>query len=199
MKIVHVYSGNLEIFEESLKGTGCCLNGSKDVKYLTRSFPNYNVRDVLGLVVFQRHLTRRTLGLIKTFDEYFVFNPRPIIVICDEAFALFEAKKLMVKHSPLFLIDSMEGTISDVDLQRIFTTLVCMSGDMYDLKSVEQLHGLGGAGKKIAAVVSSPDATELNISHLETLVATQDILQQLQDLGVCENASDRTVSVVGCT
>lgn len=199
MKIIHVYSRNLSIFEESIKWTGCCLNGSKDVKYLIKSLPNYNVRDVLGLVIFQRHLTRRTLGLIKSFDEYFVFSPRPIIVICDEAYALYEAKKLKVKYSPLFLIDSLEGTVSDIDLERIFTTLVCMSGDMYDLKSVEQLHGLGGAGKKIAAITTSPDADDVNTSHVETLVATQDILQQLQELGVCENASDSTVAVAGRT
>ena len=137
MKIAHVYAQNLEIFGDALEATGCRINGSKSLDYLIKSLPNYNARDVMGLVVFRQHMTKKTLKLIKTFDELFVFSPLPIIVICDDAEELYAEKRLVVKNSPLFLINSIEGTISDIDVRRIFTTLSCMSDTMYDLSAID--------------------------------------------------------------
>lgn len=182
MKIVHIYSGNLSVFEDVLKGTGCCLNGSRNAQYLQKSFPNYNVRDVLGLIVFQQHITKRTLRLVKTFDDYFVFSPKPIVIVCDEAIELFQAGRIVVKNSPLYLIDSMDGTISDVDIERIFTTFVCVSGEMYDLRDVEQANGLGAFGKK-EVLHATAEGVELD-RQAHVLGDTDEILKQLQELGV---------------
>lgn len=137
MKIVHLYAQNLEIFNDALEATGCRVNGSANLDYLIKSLPNYNAREVMGLVVFRQHMTKKTLKLIKAFDELFVFSPLPIIVIADDASELYAHGKLKVRNSPLFLIDSEDGTISDIDLRRIFTTLCCMSDTMYDLSSIE--------------------------------------------------------------
>lgn len=136
MKIVHVYANNLQIFCDALDGTGCCVNGSQSVEYLMRSISSYNSRDVLGLIVFRKHLTKKILRLIKEFDELFVFTPLPIIVACDDAHALFAEGKLKVSNAPLFLVDSVDGTISDIDLQRILATLSIVSETMYDLNEI---------------------------------------------------------------
>lgn len=138
MKIVHVYAQNLQIFSDALESTGCRINGSRSVEYLIRSLPNYNARDVMGLIVYRQHMTKKTLKLVKAFDELFVFSPLPIIIVCDESYDLFEQGVLDVKYSPLFLVQSVEGTISDIDLRRIFTTLSCMSDTMYDLSEINQ-------------------------------------------------------------
>lgn len=140
MKIVHVYANNLSVFEKALEGTGCKVNGSRKVEYVKRSLTNFNARDVLGLIVFKRVMTRKTLDLIQTFDNLFVFNPQPIVVICDQANELYNQGKLKVKYSPLFLVDSVEGTISDIDIKQIFTSLACISGDTYDLKGIDAMH-----------------------------------------------------------
>ena len=103
------------------------------------SLAQYSARDVLGLVVYRQHLTKRLLGLIQAFDELFMFDPKPIIVVCDDATALYHERKLKVTYSPLFTVDSVDGTISDVDVDRIFTTLCCASGTPYDFTAVDSL------------------------------------------------------------
>lgn len=138
MKIVHVYARNLKIFNDALEGTGCRVNGSQSLDYMFKSLSNYNARDVMGLIVFRQHLTVKTLDLIHAFDDLFVFNPLPVIVACDDATELVAERKLVVKNSPLFVVNSIDGTISDLDLQRMFTTLSVVSGTMYDLSAFDQ-------------------------------------------------------------
>ena len=137
MKIVHIYARNLKVFEEALEGTGCKINGSCHVNLLERSLANFNVRDVLGLVVFRRVMSKKTLKLIHTFDSLFVFKPLPIVIVCDDAVALVEQRKVTTKHCPLYALNSEEGTISDVDMNRIFTTLACWADEIYNLEEVE--------------------------------------------------------------
>ena len=156
MKILHVYARNLSIFERALEGTGCRVNGSVDLTYMRRSFANFNARDTMGLVVFKNPMTKKTLKLIKAFDDLFVFSPMPIIVISNQATALYQARQLRVKNSPLFLIDSLEDTISDIDLKRIMATLSCMSGDMYDMSEIEERHV---RKKAITSVLEVPTAS----------------------------------------
>lgn len=174
MKVVHVYSRHLKIFEDALADTGCCMNGTKDLNYLMKSLPNFNARDVLGLVIFRQHLTKKTLRLVRTFDELFVFNPRPIIVMCDEATELYSTRVLKVKSSPLFLVNTLSGTVSDVELRRVFTTLVCMSSEMYNVRSVEQVHGIGDKGDNVS-VISDGNAT---------IKLVDEVLSELKELGV---------------
>lgn len=137
LKILHVYASNLTLFEQALEGTGCHINGSVDSEYLRKSFTNYNARDTMGLIVFKSPMTKRTVKLIKHFDDLFVFTPMPIVVISDQATELYQSGLLRVKNSPLFLVNSFENTISDIDLNRIFTTLACMSSDMYEMGDLE--------------------------------------------------------------
>lgn len=162
------------MFEEVLDGTGCCINGSREVDQLMKSIPNYNVRDVLGLIVFKQHLTRRVLHLIKMFDELFVLSPRPIVVICDNAEELYSSKVLRVKNSPLYLVNALGGTVSDLDLRRVFTTLVCVSGDMYNIRSVEQAYNLGNGSSQLAI---KPDRDD-------TINLVDSVLSELNGLGV---------------
>lgn len=140
MKILHVHAKNLKIFEDALDSTACRVNGSQDLDYLLKSLTRYNCRDIMGLVIFRQTLTRKTLRLIRAFDELFIFDPRPIVVICDDAEQLYKEHKLRVKYAPLFLVNSVDGTISDADIRRVMTTLSCMTGEIYDLSEVEAKH-----------------------------------------------------------
>ena len=137
MKIVHVYAQNLKIFSQALDGTGCRINGSRKLDYMYKTLSKFNTRDVMGLVVFRSPMTKKTLKYIQAFDEFFMFTPQPIIVISDQITDLYRAGKIKVKYSKLFLVDSIDNTISDIDIKRIFATLSCMSGDMYDLSEIE--------------------------------------------------------------
>lgn len=133
MKIVHVYAKNLDMFVDAVKGTDCRLNASKDVDDLMNSLQNYNARDVMGLVIFANPFTKKCIKLLRKFDELFVFKEMPIVVVCDNASELHAEGYLKVKHSKLFLIDSEENSLSDVELNSIFTTLISFSDSMYDL------------------------------------------------------------------
>ena len=137
LRIVHIYSHNLQVFEDALADTGCKINGSRNLEYLSKSLANFNVRDVMGLIVFKQNITRKCLKLMQQFDDLFVFNPRPIILICDNATELVNSGKVSIRNAPLFVIDSIEGTISDIDIQRAFSTMICLSTEIYDLSVVE--------------------------------------------------------------
>ena len=137
MKVIHLYARNLTLFENALEGTGCRINGSKDLGYMHKSLTSFNARDVMGLVVFRSPMTKKTLNLVRAFDDLFVFDPKPIVIISDQATALYDSGKIKVKHSPLFLVDSEENTISDLDLKRVLTTLSCVADEMYDMSEIE--------------------------------------------------------------
>lgn len=144
MKIVHLCADNLQIFEDSLEGTGCKVCGARKVSDVKKAFALYNARDVMGLVVYKQYLTKRLLGLIKAFDDMFVFEPKPVVLVCDDAEELCKAKTVKTKNSPLFAVNSIDGTISDIDICRIFTTLSCLSNEMYDLSDI----GFSGDGRR---------------------------------------------------
>ena len=150
MKIVHVYAKNIQMFVDAVKDTDCRLNASKDIDYLLGSLQNYNARDVMGLVIFANPMTKKCLKLIRKFDELFVFKEMPIVVVCDTATELHSRGYFRVKNSKLFLVDSEENSLSDVELNAIFTTLVSFTGTMYDLSvcppEVKDYHPTGANG-----------------------------------------------------
>ena len=168
MKILHVFSRNLDIFSEAVEGTSCRINGSCDITYLSRSLQDYNARDVLGLVIFVKTLTKKLVKLISQFDELFFFNPKPIVVACENAEALYAASAFSVHNSPLFLVNTVDGTISDTDLRQIMATVCCLSGDIYDLSS------LGSLIKSKLVEQESESVDEDTLS--------QDVLKELEDL-----------------
>ena len=121
------------MFVDAVEGTDYRLNASRDIDYMTASLQNYNARDVIGLIIFANPFTKKCLKLLRRFDELFVFNHLPIIVINDDVQTLYSSGYLKVQNSKLFLVTSEENSISDVELNAIFTTLVSFSGFMYDL------------------------------------------------------------------
>lgn len=134
MNIIHIYSHNLELFNSAVQGTQCHINGSDDIDRLTHSLVRYNLRDVMGLIVYPgQRLTKKCLKLIKSFDELFEFGHLPVIVICDDAEELAAKGIIKVVNSRLFVVNSGEGTVSDVDVDRIFSTIAILAGNVYDL------------------------------------------------------------------
>ena len=168
MKILHVFSRNLDIFSEAVEGTSCRINGSCDITYLSRSLQDYNARDVLGLVIFVKTLTKKLVKLISQFDELFFFNPKPIVVACENAEALYAASAFSVHNSPLFLVNTVDGTISDTDLRQIMATVCCLSGGIYDLSSLGSLI----KSKLVEQEIESVDEDTLS----------RDVLKELEDL-----------------
>lgn len=124
------------MFEDAIKGTECRLNASKDLDYLLASLQQFNGRNVLGLVVFANPFTKKCIKLIKEFDDLFTFNRLPIIVISDQATDLYDAGYLKVHHSDLYLLNSEDNSISDIELDAIFTILVASTDDIYDLSVI---------------------------------------------------------------
>lgn len=133
MKIVHVYAKNLDVFIDAVKDTDCRLNASQDIDYLLGSLQNFNARDVMGLIVFANPMTKKCLRLMRKFDELFVFKRMPVIVISDAATELYSRGYFKLKHSDLYLINSEENSISDVEISAIFTTLLATADEIYDL------------------------------------------------------------------
>lgn len=134
MKIVHLYAKNLDIFTPDKNDVGWSINASTKVSDIIDSLYNFNVRNVLGLVVFANPITKNCLRLIKAFDSLFVFDKLPIVVISDNASELVADGTIKVKNSRLFALDSEENTISDIDVRRVFSTLLICNSEIYDLE-----------------------------------------------------------------
>ncbi len=138
MKIVHVYADNIEMFASAVEDTDLRLNASRDLNYLLSSLQQFNARDVLGLILFANPMTKKCLKLIRKFDDLFVFKRFPIIIISDEASALRDAGYFKVKHSDVYCVDSEDNSISDTELNAIFTTLLVYSDEPYDLSVIPE-------------------------------------------------------------
>lgn len=138
MKLTHVLSGNLEVFDNLVSGTGYYLNGATDAKQLRQSIQLYNAWDVLGLVIHKRNLDKATIELIRYFDEMFFYSPKPIILLCDDACTIGAKIAPKLKACTLHPRDTVEGSISDADLCSAFITLCCMSLPIYDLSQIEK-------------------------------------------------------------
>ena len=102
------------MFADAVDGTECRLNASQDLDYLVASLQQFNARDVLGLVLFANPLTKKCLKLIRKFDDLFVFQHLPIIIISDEASALKAAGYFKVKNSTVYTLDSEDNSLSDI-------------------------------------------------------------------------------------
>lgn len=140
MKIIHLYANNLDLWADAVSGTDIRLNGSTDLDTLSESILDFNIRDVVGLVVFANPLTKKTLGLIRRFDQLFVYRRLPIVLISDNITEAWGSIRFKVHNSDLYLLDSEENTISDIDIQRVMTTLLASDGNLYDLSACPQGH-----------------------------------------------------------
>lgn len=148
MEIVHVYAKNIKIFDDAVKDTECRVNAYTSINSLIKSLTSFNARDVLGLVVFSNPITKGCLRLIDKFDDLFVFKETPIIVVSDNAEDFVNSGVVRVKHSKLMALNSVEDSLSDSDLNRIFATLVLYNSKVYDLS----VCGMGKEGSKYGVV-----------------------------------------------
>lgn len=136
MKIVHIFTQNIEPFADAVNGissSGIHLNATRDIDFLIKSLVAFSFRDVLGLVVFANPIRKKTLELVKRFDSLNRFTHRPIILISDNIHEVWNAGYFKVKYSTVYLLKSEENSISDIDISKIFTTLVALSDTAYDL------------------------------------------------------------------
>lgn len=176
MKIVHVYAQNIQMFADAVEGTECRLNASKDIDYLLSSLQQYNVRDVLGLIVFANPLTKKCIKLLKRFDDLFVFKRLNVVVISDNATELNAAGYFKLKHSNVYVVDSEDNSISDIELNAVFTTLIAATDTIYDLSVIP-------AEKKVADYARTHGEREEK--HMSPQLVR--LLQQIERGGASES------------
>lgn len=157
MKVVHVYAENIQMFIDAVSDTDIRLNASQDLNYLIRSLYNFNARDVLGLILFANPITKKCLRLVKTFDDLYVFQKTPIILISDNIKGLCARGYFRTKNSKVFCVTSEDNSISDVDLSQIFTTLLVSGGELYDMSVIP-------AERKKAAQVPVGNLLDITLS-----------------------------------
>lgn len=186
MKIVHVYAKNLEVFADAVKDTDCRLNASQDINYLLSSLQNYNARDVLGLVLFANPITKKCLRLIKKFDNMFALHPLPVIIVTDNAKEMYNMGYFRTKHSQVFLVESEDNSVSDVEISAIFTTLLAFSDDMYDLSvcAPENKANLHNSSGEVAEPVMSEQLTAL----LQTVKGSELFEDRRKRTAICKGA-----------
>lgn len=166
MKIIHVYAKNLQIFIDAVDGTDYHLNASRNIDYLINSLSSFNPRDILGLIMFANPITKKCLKLVRRFDDYNYFSSRPIILISDNIQEVWNAGYFKVRHSKVYLVQSIENSISDVDLARIFTTIIASSDLCYDFSICPALN-------------KNPEQTKIN-DRMEMSQSLKDLLDTLE-------------------
>lgn len=135
MKVIHLCSPILGVFDEAVKGTGYCISGHKSIELLATSLVKFNARDVLGLVIHGKSLSKRMWETAVRFDELFELTPRPVILCADD----ISRRKLALSYCPLYLVDTVYGTLSDKDVTDILVTLSLESDEIYQLPIVQNL------------------------------------------------------------
>ena len=138
MKVVHIFAENVQLFVDYLAGTDIVPNASKDIKMMKSTISRYNARDVGGFIAFQTPVRRSTLEWVKQIDDFFELAPKPIIFISDQASALVSSGVLKTKNCPLYTVDSLDNSIGDIELNRVFTTIVLSSTEIYDLSFADR-------------------------------------------------------------
>lgn len=165
---MHVYAENMQMFIDAVQGTDCRLNGSNDIDYMIKSLQKFNARDVLGLIVFANPMTKKCLKLISAFDDLFMFKPMPVIIVNDNAEQLYAEGHFKLKNHKLFLINSEENSISDIELNLMFVTLVGYSAQLYDLSRCPR------EKKEITEAAKTPMSDFEMSEQLDSLLKTLD-------------------------
>lgn len=133
MKIVHVLANNLNIWQNAVAGTDCLINGYIDIDELIESLPQYNIRDVIGFIFFPNSLTQSFFNKIYLFDNFFIYSRTVIVLIGDNSDNFIEQQDIKFKHIDLYSLNSENGSISDTDINNIFTLLLASYGDVYKI------------------------------------------------------------------
>lgn len=168
MRIVHVLGKNLNVWDEAVKDTDICVNGSVTPKALLKTIYSFNARDVIGLIVFVNPITKQTLNLIRKFDDYFCYKKLPIIFISDDITQVFQQLGLKLVNSILYCVDSIEGTISDIDINNIFVTLLAHAGSLYNIESLGKARSTERKTNKQSLIDTYADDTEYVLNMLKS-------------------------------
>lgn len=133
MKIVHILANNLDIWQNAVIGTSCLVNAYVDISELINSLPQYNARDVVGFIFFPTSLTPKLLKNLKLIDGFFKYLKTTAIIIGDNADKFLETHYIPLPNIDLYMLNSENGSISDTDINNIFTLLLAAYGDIYKI------------------------------------------------------------------
>lgn len=136
MKIVHIYAQNLRIWEQLTKESQCLVNAHVQFDDLIETLPQYNTRDVLGVVLFPKILNTSVFRYLKQLDNAFYFVKKPVVLIGDNVSKFLEtanSSHKTYKNLILYIHNSEGGTISDTDIHDIMTLLLAEHGGVYNI------------------------------------------------------------------
>lgn len=136
MKIVHICAQNLQIWEQLTKESQCLVNAHVQFNDLIETLPQYNTRDVLGVVLFPKILNTSVFRQLKQLDASFYFVKKPVVLIGDNISKLLEtadSSNKAYKNLILYIHNSESGTISDTDIHAIMTLLLAEHGGVYNI------------------------------------------------------------------
>lgn len=136
MKIVHIYAQNLKIWEQLTKESQCLVNAHVQFDDLLETLPQYNTRDVLGVILFPKVLNTSLFRYLKQLDNSFYFVKKPVVIIGDNISKFLETaspSNKAYKNLILYIHNSEGGTISDTDIHEIMTLLLAEHGGVYNI------------------------------------------------------------------
>lgn len=136
MKIVHIYAQNLKIWEQLTKESQCLVNAHVQFDDLLETLPQYNTRDVLGIILFPKVLNTSLFRYLKQLDNSFYFVKKPVVIIGDNISKFLETaspSNKAYKNLILYIHNSEGGTISDTDIHEIMTLLLAEHGGVYNI------------------------------------------------------------------
>ncbi len=136
MKIVHINAQNLQVWENLTRDSQCLVNAHVQFEDMMETLPQYNTRDVLGIILFPKTLSTSLFKQLKQLDESFYFVKKPVVIIGDNIYKYFEnidSSYKSYKNLILYIQNSEGGTISDTDIHNIMTLLLAEHGGIYNI------------------------------------------------------------------
>lgn len=140
MKFIHIYANNIKVWSDYVKNTDCFVNAYTNLENLKQSLFHYNIRDVLGFILYPTIFTDEIFTFLNFIDNSYLSTKIPVILVCYlDSKALTMLSNTYPKLSLYNLIPE-DDTISDLDINNILTLLYAANDLIYDVKEYKDKH-----------------------------------------------------------
>ena len=133
MKIIHIYSKNLDAWSSLIDSTCCCINGYSKFTQLAKTINNYNVKDCLGIILHETTITEATFKKLEVLNAASFFMPFNVVVIGDDAVSILSKHCNKYVNLNIYACDSENQSISDTDIRNIMTLFYALDESIYDI------------------------------------------------------------------
>ena len=168
MKILHIYSKNLDAWSSIIDPTCCCINGYSKFTKLADTINNYNIKDCLGIILHETTVNEATFKKLEILNATSFFVKFNVVVVGDDATASLSKHCNKYRNLNIYACDSDNGTISDTDINNIMTLLYAMDESIYDIPINRYTHN----EEKKPVTDKSKDADfVLSLLHKDSLLS----------------------------